>query len=57
MTTIGFILNGRELWNSRCLLWTENNMEMRMLGDSCPLRDRQTIGLFNIGVSHKGILF
>lgn len=57
MTTIGFILNGRELWNGRCLLWTENNMEMRMLGDSCPLRDRQTIGLFNIGVSHKGILF
>lgn len=57
MTTIEFILSGREPWKGRCLLRTENNMEMRMRGDSCPLRDRQTVGLFNIGVSHKGILF
>lgn len=53
MTTTGFILKGWERWDGRCFLWTE----MRRLGDSCPLRGRQTVGLLISGCHTKACYF
>lgn len=57
MTTLWLTLSWLELPKNKCFLWTENDWEMRILGDSRPLRGRQTGGLFNIRVSYKSTFF
>lgn len=36
---------------------SENNLVKKTLRDSCPVRNCQTVGLFNIRVSYKGNFF
>lgn len=52
-----FILGWVELLKNKNVFCGLSDLEMRALGNSFPLRDCQTVGLFNIRVSQEGNSF